>query len=366
MLRPAPEAIDLAVLKLLADDPGDRRSSAAAPARRLWAACGLPDFRKVGPMHHARMVRRLFSYIGEGGPHPARMVRRRGRAARQYQRRHRGARRPHRRDPQLGLYRPPRRLAAGARRNGRAHARGRRAAFRRAARAADPALRRPPHRGAGARHRRARRRRACRSPSPPMARSASAPSRSAISPASSSGSILGARSPTSACCWPPPSGGSAKSSIAARPRWSRRPTTHSRCGRGRLARLARRLGAATCSRGSRRAVRCSSRRCAPLARSTGCRRKAAPRCANGSSNGSTRRSHRHLLLAASRWPPLQPTQRASPGRARACGDAGRRRRLAPAQGHAERHRASRAGRPPGAAPAAASALARSTSSCRRC
>jgi ATP-dependent RNA helicase SUPV3L1/SUV3 len=36
----------------------------------LWAVCGLPDFRKVGPMHHARMVRRLFSYIGEGGHIP--------------------------------------------------------------------------------------------------------------------------------------------------------------------------------------------------------------------------------------------------------------------------------------------------------
>ena len=36
----------------------------------MWAVCGLPDFRKVGPMHHARMVRRLFSYIGEGGHIP--------------------------------------------------------------------------------------------------------------------------------------------------------------------------------------------------------------------------------------------------------------------------------------------------------
>jgi len=32
--------------------------------------CGLPDFRKVGPMHHARMVRRLYSYVGEGGHIP--------------------------------------------------------------------------------------------------------------------------------------------------------------------------------------------------------------------------------------------------------------------------------------------------------
>jgi ATP-dependent RNA helicase SUPV3L1/SUV3 len=69
LLRPAPEAIDLAVLKLLAEDPAiPARKS--AQARRLWAVCGLPDFRKVGPMHHARMVRRLFSYIGEGGHIP--------------------------------------------------------------------------------------------------------------------------------------------------------------------------------------------------------------------------------------------------------------------------------------------------------
>jgi ATP-dependent RNA helicase SUPV3L1/SUV3 len=69
LLRPAPLAIDLAVLKLLAEDPAiaARRGPAA---RRLWAVCGLPDFRKVGPMHHARMVRRLFSYIGEGGHVP--------------------------------------------------------------------------------------------------------------------------------------------------------------------------------------------------------------------------------------------------------------------------------------------------------
>ena len=40
-----------------------------------------------------------------GRPHPARMVRGRGRAARQHDRRHRGAGRPPRRHPQLGLYR---------------------------------------------------------------------------------------------------------------------------------------------------------------------------------------------------------------------------------------------------------------------
>src|SRR3954471_13288025 len=69
VLRSAPEAIDLAVLKQIAEDPAvaARRGT---QARRLWAVCGLPDFRKVGPMHHARMVRRLFSYIAEGGHIP--------------------------------------------------------------------------------------------------------------------------------------------------------------------------------------------------------------------------------------------------------------------------------------------------------
>jgi len=69
LLRSGPEAIDLAVLKICAEDPAVavRRGT---QARRLWAVCGLPDFRKIGPMHHSRMVRRLFSYIGEGGHIP--------------------------------------------------------------------------------------------------------------------------------------------------------------------------------------------------------------------------------------------------------------------------------------------------------
>ena len=69
LLRAAPNAIDLAVLKLVAEDPSIS-ARRGVQARRLWAVCGLPDFRKVGPMHHARMVRRLFSYIGEGGHVP--------------------------------------------------------------------------------------------------------------------------------------------------------------------------------------------------------------------------------------------------------------------------------------------------------
>ena len=69
LLRPAPQAIDLAVLKIIAEDPAVAAKKGAV-ARRLWAVCGLPDFRKVGPMHHARMVRRVFTYVGEGGHIP--------------------------------------------------------------------------------------------------------------------------------------------------------------------------------------------------------------------------------------------------------------------------------------------------------
>ena len=69
LLRAAPLAIDLAVLKLIAEDPAIA-AQREQRTRQLWAVCGLPDFRKVGPMHHARMVRRLFNYIGEGGHIP--------------------------------------------------------------------------------------------------------------------------------------------------------------------------------------------------------------------------------------------------------------------------------------------------------
>ena len=65
-LRAAPEAVDLSVLKRLADDPVVRdRARHPAMVARLWAACGLPDFRKVGPDHHARTVARVFRHISE-------------------------------------------------------------------------------------------------------------------------------------------------------------------------------------------------------------------------------------------------------------------------------------------------------------
>jgi ATP-dependent RNA helicase SUPV3L1/SUV3 len=66
-VRAAPEAIDLAVLRLLAGDP-EVPDRAASPelVRRLWAACGLPDFRKTGPEHHSRLVARIFTHLSEG------------------------------------------------------------------------------------------------------------------------------------------------------------------------------------------------------------------------------------------------------------------------------------------------------------
>ncbi|MFC7499383.1 helicase-related protein [Enterovirga sp. GCM10030262] len=66
-LRAAPEAVDLAVLKRLAGDAEVRRRAVGADrVRRLWAACGLPDFRKTGADHHARLVARLYGHLSEG------------------------------------------------------------------------------------------------------------------------------------------------------------------------------------------------------------------------------------------------------------------------------------------------------------
>ena len=66
-LRAAPEAIDLAVLKRLAEDPDvAARTKGPDRVRRLWSACGLPDFRKTGPEHHARLVARIYNHLSEG------------------------------------------------------------------------------------------------------------------------------------------------------------------------------------------------------------------------------------------------------------------------------------------------------------
>ncbi len=69
-LRSAPEAIDLAVLKALADDRQIAdRAHGKVLVRRLWDACGLPDFRKTGPEHHARLVAQLYGHLSVGNGH---------------------------------------------------------------------------------------------------------------------------------------------------------------------------------------------------------------------------------------------------------------------------------------------------------
>ncbi len=68
-LRPAPEALDLKVLKRLADDPAVRAAvegRGRGNVQRLWAACGIPDFAKLGIDPHARFVGRVFGYLAQG------------------------------------------------------------------------------------------------------------------------------------------------------------------------------------------------------------------------------------------------------------------------------------------------------------
>jgi ATP-dependent RNA helicase SUPV3L1/SUV3 len=70
VLRAAPQAVDLAVLKRLAEDPVvGQRARGHAMTERLWAACGLPDFRKTGAEHHSRLVARIFQHLSEGSGH---------------------------------------------------------------------------------------------------------------------------------------------------------------------------------------------------------------------------------------------------------------------------------------------------------
>ena len=65
-LRLAPEAIDLATLKRLADEPLAAQIRGAGQVRRFWEACSLPDFRQRGPDVHARFVARLWEDLRGG------------------------------------------------------------------------------------------------------------------------------------------------------------------------------------------------------------------------------------------------------------------------------------------------------------
>ena len=69
-LRAGPLTIDLAVLKRLAEEDWVRaRVRTPRMVARLWAACGLPDFRKLGLDPHARFVARVFGHLSEGTGH---------------------------------------------------------------------------------------------------------------------------------------------------------------------------------------------------------------------------------------------------------------------------------------------------------
>ncbi len=66
-LTPAPEAIDLAVLRRLTEDPAIAGGvTTPGLVRRFWEACQLPDFRQQGPDVHARFIARLWEDLRGG------------------------------------------------------------------------------------------------------------------------------------------------------------------------------------------------------------------------------------------------------------------------------------------------------------
>lgn len=65
-LAPAPEAIDLTVLKRLADEAFAQAIRGTGQVRRFWEACSLPDFRQQGAETHARFIARLWQDLQKG------------------------------------------------------------------------------------------------------------------------------------------------------------------------------------------------------------------------------------------------------------------------------------------------------------
>jgi ATP-dependent RNA helicase SUPV3L1/SUV3 len=66
-LASPPEAIDLAVLRLLAGDAAIADTVRGAGAvRRFWQVCSLPDFRQQGSETHSRFIARLWQDLGQG------------------------------------------------------------------------------------------------------------------------------------------------------------------------------------------------------------------------------------------------------------------------------------------------------------
>ncbi len=66
-LAPAPEAIDLAVLRRLSEEPAIAAGvKTPRQVQRFWEVCQLPDFRQQGPDTHARFVARLWEDLRDG------------------------------------------------------------------------------------------------------------------------------------------------------------------------------------------------------------------------------------------------------------------------------------------------------------
>ncbi len=67
MLRAAPDAEDLIILKILSNEPEIQRIARGADSlARLWEVCRLPDFQKLGAEFHARFLSRVFHYLSTG------------------------------------------------------------------------------------------------------------------------------------------------------------------------------------------------------------------------------------------------------------------------------------------------------------
>lgn len=66
VLTLAPEAIDLAVLKRLAEEPWAEAIKGSANVRRFWEVCCLPNFRQQGADTHSRFVARLWQDLQRG------------------------------------------------------------------------------------------------------------------------------------------------------------------------------------------------------------------------------------------------------------------------------------------------------------
>lgn len=66
-LRPAPEAVDLAVLRHLSGEAEVQAHAHDGDAVRcLWDVCGLPDFEQLGAEHHGRTILKLWQWLHSG------------------------------------------------------------------------------------------------------------------------------------------------------------------------------------------------------------------------------------------------------------------------------------------------------------